>query len=287
VLALVVVNVIWGATFMVSKPLLRDVPPITLAALRFGIAITVLLPILFATDRRPVLNRRATAMAFAGVFVTYVGQNVGLTETSAANGSLIHGGIPVFTAIIATMVLGERLEARRIAGLVLSLAGVAVNVLANGAGPSPEHQQSFVLTQRHPAVPPGNPGDEQRECPIFGNKLAQPTRLRAVPRCIDIEGLTSPSNFASYPIWMLSVLPWHLASAHIARYSGEADRRRRYGRHIRCEDGGRDRGADRAGVGWDHRPSNDCQLHDGREGNTDWKVGRAIIWAGELKGKPC
>jgi drug/metabolite transporter (DMT)-like permease len=131
VLALVAANVIWGTTFVVTKPLLDHVPPLTLAAGRFVIALLVLLPLLARSGRRPILDRTTAAMGFCGVFVVYTCQNIGLRYTGAANGALIHGGIPVFTALLAVPALGERLGGRRLVGLALSLVGVAAVVLRN------------------------------------------------------------------------------------------------------------------------------------------------------------
>ncbi len=73
-------------------------------------------------------------MGFAGVFVVYGCQNLGLRHTGPANGALIHGGIPVFTALLAAPVLGERLGHGRLAGLALSLAGVAAVILPGSGG---------------------------------------------------------------------------------------------------------------------------------------------------------
>lgn len=134
VLALVAANVIWGTTFVATKPLLDRIPPLTLASGRFAVALLVLLPVLAHSGRRPVLNRTTALMGFAGVFVVYVCQNLGLRYTGAANGALIHGGIPVLTALIAALALGERFGRGRLAGLALSLTGVAAVVLLGHGG---------------------------------------------------------------------------------------------------------------------------------------------------------
>ncbi|MDP9358013.1 MAG: DMT family transporter [Chloroflexota bacterium] len=134
VLALVTANVIWGTTFVATKPLLGRVPPLTLAAGRFAIALLILLPLLACSGRRPILNRTTAVMGFAGIFVVYGCQNLGLRYTGAANGALIHGGIPVFTALLAAPILGERLGRGHKAGLALSLAGVAAVVLRGSGG---------------------------------------------------------------------------------------------------------------------------------------------------------
>src|SRR5262249_8652012 len=108
---------------------LARVPPLTLASCRFTIALLVLLPVLARSGRRPILNRTTAVMGFAGVFVVYFCQNLGLRYTGAADGALIHGAIPVFTALVAAPVLGGRLGRGRAAGLALSLTGVAAVVL--------------------------------------------------------------------------------------------------------------------------------------------------------------
>ena len=132
-LALVAANVIWGTTFVATKSMLDRVPPLTLASGRFAIALLVLLPLLAWTSRRPTLNRTTALMGFVGVLVVYACQNLGLSLTGAANGALIHGGIPVFTMLIAAPMLGERLSGGHLAGLALSLFGVAMVVL-HGSG---------------------------------------------------------------------------------------------------------------------------------------------------------
>ena len=134
ILALVVANLIWGTTFVATKPLLDHVPPLTLASGRFAIALLVLLPILTCSGRRPILSRTTAAMGFTGVFVVSTCQNLGLRHTGAANGALIHGGIPALTALLAAPALGERLGRGRLAGLALSLAGVAAVILPGSGG---------------------------------------------------------------------------------------------------------------------------------------------------------
>ena len=129
VLALVAANVIWGTTFVAIKPMLERLPPLTVASARFAIALAILLPLLARAGGRPARGPIPALMGLTGVFLLYLCQNVGLQYTSAANAALIHGGIPVLTALVAAPVLGERLGARRLVGLAVSLAGVAAIVL--------------------------------------------------------------------------------------------------------------------------------------------------------------
>jgi drug/metabolite transporter (DMT)-like permease len=127
--ALIAANIIWGTTFVATKPVLDRVPPLTIATARFAIALMVLIPFLLLTRRRPVLTRTTALMGFVGVFLVYACQNLGLAFTGATNGALIHGGIPALTMLIAVPLLGERLDAGKVTGLVVSLGGVAIVVL--------------------------------------------------------------------------------------------------------------------------------------------------------------
>jgi drug/metabolite transporter (DMT)-like permease len=133
-LALITANVIWGTTFVATKPMLERIPPLTIAAGRFTVALLVLLPILWWRGSRPTLGRSTALLGFTGVFLVYACQNVGLGFTSATNGALIHGGIPVLTALIAVPMLGERLNRRNVLGIMLSIAGVVVLVLLGNGG---------------------------------------------------------------------------------------------------------------------------------------------------------
>jgi drug/metabolite transporter (DMT)-like permease len=67
-------------------------------------------------------------MALLGVGVYYFTFNLALTFTTASQGALVQSSIPVVTAVMATLWLGERLTAPRLAGIVLALAGVLLIV---------------------------------------------------------------------------------------------------------------------------------------------------------------
>jgi drug/metabolite transporter (DMT)-like permease len=129
IVALLAANVIWGTTFVVTKPMLARVPPLTIAASRFAVAVLILLPIVWRTGGRPTRGRMPALLGFTGVFLLYLCQNVGLAFTSATNGALIHGGIPVLTMLLAAPMLGEHLDRRRLSGILASTAGVAAIVL--------------------------------------------------------------------------------------------------------------------------------------------------------------
>ena len=129
VLALIGANAIWGTSAVASKAVLAHVPPLTLACLRVAIALAVLWPLVARTGARPARGGAPAALGLTGVALFCLCQNLGLRYASAADTALINGGIPVLTALLAAALLGERCGERRLAGLLTSLAGVAIVVL--------------------------------------------------------------------------------------------------------------------------------------------------------------
>jgi drug/metabolite transporter (DMT)-like permease len=105
-----------------------------IAALRFGVAGLLLSPVLvkrgLALDR---LGWSGLAVMIAGVGAPYVlVAAAGLRFAPASDqGALNPGCMPLFVALIAATVLGERLSSGRKLGLSLILAGVAVIVFSH------------------------------------------------------------------------------------------------------------------------------------------------------------
>lgn len=136
VLALVGANVLWGGSAAASKLALAHIPPLTLACLRVALALAVLLPLVHRAGDRPATGRAPALLGLTGVALFCASQNVGLHFADATTASLLNGAIPVLTALLAVPVLGERLGGRRLAGLLVSLTGVAtVVLLGTGAAP--------------------------------------------------------------------------------------------------------------------------------------------------------
>lgn len=129
-LALVATAIVWGTSFVAAQVVMRDLPPLTFAVLRFAIALAVLLPLTARLGSHPARGWLPAVLGLSGVSLFFLCQNIGLQHTTAANASLINnGGFPIMTALLAAVALGERLSLRRWLGVLISLAGVAVVVL--------------------------------------------------------------------------------------------------------------------------------------------------------------
>lgn len=122
---------LWGSTFVVTKEVMASFPPLTLAFIRVAIGSVLLLPLAIVRHRRRPPGAALPwgtlfAMGLVGVACYYFLFNLSLLYISASQGALVQSSIPAMTALVAVLWLGERASHRRIAGIVLSVAGVLI-----------------------------------------------------------------------------------------------------------------------------------------------------------------
>ena len=134
------VMVVWGSTYVVTKAAMREIPPLTLAVLRYLIAAAVLVPTVMVRGGamrlpRPLPVGPLAWMALTGIVILTVGFNYGLIYGSASQGALIYALSPAAVALAAVFGLREALPGRRLLGIVLSVAGAAL-VVASGEATS-------------------------------------------------------------------------------------------------------------------------------------------------------
>ena len=122
---------IWGSTWLFIKLGLRDLPPVSFAAVRFVLASTILFAVVAA--RRTGLPRTArewSLIAVTGVLSFTLNYGLvfwGEQHISSGLAALLQATIPVFGMLFAHPYLpGERLTAVRLGGALLGVAGVGV-----------------------------------------------------------------------------------------------------------------------------------------------------------------
>jgi len=128
---------IWSSTYVSTKITMNQVPPITLAFLRFALASLVLYPFFHRERQRqekpePIPWGALSLLGLTGAFLYFALQNWGLYYTSVSAGSLIQGAIPAIIALFSVVFLGERIDAFRGIGIFLAIAGVAAIVFLGG-----------------------------------------------------------------------------------------------------------------------------------------------------------
>jgi drug/metabolite transporter (DMT)-like permease len=123
---------LWSFAFVAGKIGVTYCPPLILLTARFGLAGLLILAISACRGDAFELSRR-DVMVFAVLGLAnnalYLGLGyTGLKSVSAGLGGLIVSANPVFTALLAAFVLGEALIWRKVLGLLLGIAGVALIV---------------------------------------------------------------------------------------------------------------------------------------------------------------
>src|SRR5215216_2950766 len=130
--------ILFGASVVAVRIAVRDVPPLTLAILRFGqgslvlfVALVIFRRDLLRIDRRDLPYLALLGIIFYTIFpVTF---HAGLGYVEASRGALLLATMPLWTIVLARLVVRERLSPRQLAGVVLSVAGVAVVMIDRGA----------------------------------------------------------------------------------------------------------------------------------------------------------
>ena len=121
---------IWGSTWMFIKLGLNDLPPLSFAAARFLLATLILWAIVAARRARLPRGREWLLVAQTGVLAFALNYGLlfwGEQHISSGLAALLQATIPVFGMLLAHPYLpGERLNARKLAGALLGVGGVAV-----------------------------------------------------------------------------------------------------------------------------------------------------------------
>jgi drug/metabolite transporter (DMT)-like permease len=146
-----VAAVLFGASVVAVRIAVADVPPLTLALLRFGQGSLVLLAwlALFRRDQLRVARRDLPYLATLGlIFFTIFPYtfNAGLVYVPASRGALLVATMPLWTLVLARFAARDRPSARQIAGVLTSIAGVAIVMLSRGPAGGSMKGDALLLT---------------------------------------------------------------------------------------------------------------------------------------------
>lgn len=136
VVALVLATAIWGAVYVVSRVVLRYIPPVPLVELRLALTLLALAPFYRRSAIRANLGDYGWALLSGtlGFGLSLVAQFYGTFWSSAHIGSLVTSSAPAFIALLALPVLGERLKARQLMAMALALLGAVVVMVPGASG---------------------------------------------------------------------------------------------------------------------------------------------------------
>src|SRR6266581_12505 len=123
--------VIWSSTWLAIKVGLRDLPPISFVAIRFVIAVAVLVAVSLGRVRLLPKRRSEWALlAFTGVLMFSMNYGLlfwGEQHVSSGLAAVLQATIPIFGMLFAHLLIpSEPLRWQRVAGALLAIGGVAL-----------------------------------------------------------------------------------------------------------------------------------------------------------------
>ncbi len=124
ILLAVSVPVIWGGGFLFAKVAIEHFPPILLMAFRF--TLTALILVWFVPRPARVILWRIFWVAMVSAAIQYSLTFTGLRDLEASTAILVVQLEVPFGVIMATIFLKDHLGLRRVLGIALALAGVAL-----------------------------------------------------------------------------------------------------------------------------------------------------------------
>jgi drug/metabolite transporter (DMT)-like permease len=136
-IALAIVYLVWGSSFIATKIMVTDEPPLVTAGLRFTIAGILLMAFAAWRHRPPVLTRteirHVLLMAFLGVLFSNACHVIAMQTVQSNTAALLNASPALWIAWLGTFGPHKRpLSAAQQAGLVVGLAGVLMILAPRG-----------------------------------------------------------------------------------------------------------------------------------------------------------
>lgn len=201
---LAVLSIVWGGSFLFNGVAVRELPPVTIVALRvMTAALALLLALRFMNVSLP-RSRQAWA-AFLGMSIL---NNVipftlivwGQSHIASGLASILNATTPLFTVIVAHYLTDdERLTGQRLAGVVVGFVGVAVMI---GAAAFASLDASILaqLAVLGAALSYGLSG-------VFGRRF----KTMGIPPLATAAGQVTVSSALLLPAALIVDRPWTLA----------------------------------------------------------------------------
>ena len=136
IIALVIAQIFWGASYLMSDFALKIFPAATLVSIRISIAAAVLGVVGLITGQLKKIEFRDwkyfLLAAFAEPFVYFLCEAEALNHVTPTIASVMLSFIPLLTPIFAFFLLKEKVTSMNVLGIVVSVAGVLMIILDGG-----------------------------------------------------------------------------------------------------------------------------------------------------------
>ncbi len=126
VLALIIANVIWGMASPIFKFALTNIPPFTLAFIRFFFAGLIFLPLAIKNwqELKFIQWLKIFLVGFFGITINVSFFFMGVIKTESINVPIIASSGPVFIYFLSMIFLKEKPKSKVLIGMLIALIGV-------------------------------------------------------------------------------------------------------------------------------------------------------------------
>jgi drug/metabolite transporter (DMT)-like permease len=135
---MLLVALIWGVNFSVTKGAFDTIPPFAFTAVRFALASLFLVPLVRRLEGVEPLPRgalvRLIVLGVVGNTLYQLAWISGLERTTASNSALILASMPTIVAVMAVVLGLEPFRPKVIGGVLVASLGVVLVVAARGTG---------------------------------------------------------------------------------------------------------------------------------------------------------
>jgi len=130
--ALIITNIIWGAASPIFKFALLNIPPFTLAFIRFFFAGIIFLPWAVKTWQRLTFKEwiNIILIGFFGITVNISFFFLGVQKTESINVPIIASSAPIFTYLGSLIFLREKPRLKIFMGMLIALVGVLIIIFS-------------------------------------------------------------------------------------------------------------------------------------------------------------
>jgi drug/metabolite transporter (DMT)-like permease len=200
---LLTLSLLWGGSFFFVGVAVKELPPLTIVAMRVGLAALALHAIiLVGRVRLPRIARVWTDFLVMGLLnnvIPFVLIVWGQARIASGAASILNATTPLFTVVAAHFLTAdEKMTTMRIAGIVAGLAGVAVMIGGGALQPSDGHvvaEFAILLAAVSYAL-----------AGVFGRRF----RAAGIPPLATATGQVTASSVVLAPVALIAEQPWML-----------------------------------------------------------------------------
>ncbi|SFM08027.1 DMT family transporter [Pelosinus propionicus] len=135
-LVMIVVVVLWGISFISIKIAVSEIPPTTMALLRFIIASVFLRILLKKVEPNAKISRndlpKMAAGGVLGITCYFYFENMGVQLSTAANASLIVSIVPIIAIGLDVLFFKSKITPLKLAAVGIAVLGTYLSITANG-----------------------------------------------------------------------------------------------------------------------------------------------------------